>query len=338
MKSFQNILKRLNRSKYIIVVLFLACTFYTCRTKPSSFKSRSIGAPGELLIVIDHSLQSSEIKETLNNFAGEEFPCIPQPEATFKVTSITPHDFEGHFKAYRNIIILQQNFHLPAQLRYSSDIWASNQQVAEIRFSNEASFNQLFEENKSQLHDFLYYGDISTMSKANAKGADAATRKFIHDKYNLDMTLPQGFRLVKDTLGFCWFRHDRLETMQSIAINTFSLDSIPSLAIDDLVSLQDLVGSAYVPGPSENTFMTTESRMPVQFKRIFKNDLDIIELRGLWKVQGYFMGGPFVNFFIIDEKSNQLILIEGFVHAPTKQNKAYYVRQIESILYSVKKV
>ena len=66
------------------------------------------------------------------------------------------------------------------------------------------------------------------------------------------------------------------------------------------------------------------------------NSLDVIELRGLWKVEGYFMGGPFVNYFIRNHQANTLLMVQGFVHAPKKQNKAFYVRQVESILQSVK--
>lgn len=326
-----------NNIKNIVCLMILVVfSFFACKTESGSSKSRSIGAPGEVLLVIDKSLQNTEVKEIIAHFSSAEFPCVPQFETVFKLITIAPNDFEGHFKAYRNIIVVKQLKSKSSSVNYKRDKWASSQQLVEIEFKSEASFAQVFNENRDQIFDFLYYGDIRTMSKANEIGADAGLKNFIQDKYNIEMTLPQGFRLVQDTLSFSWFRFDRLETIQSIIIHEFDMDSVHSLASNDLIALRNYVAEKYVPGPNENSYMTTESRLPIICNQLTNDVLDAIEVRGLWKVEGFFMGGPFVNYFIKDKENNKLIMIEGFVYAPKKQNKSYFVRQVESILQSVK--
>ncbi len=307
-----------------------------CQTTGDGVKSRSIGAPGELLVVMDNNLQKTKVKRMINAFANEEFPCVPQFESTFKLTTLSPNDFEGHFKAYRNIVIVKQIASEKADISFRKDVWAGYQQVVQINFSEEDSFVEIFKRNQKKLFDFLYYGDIKSMQQANRNGADEGARHLIDEKFSVDMVIPQGYRLVKDTADFCWYRFDKLETNLHVIVKSFELDSIESLQDEVLIQLRDSVGKTFIPGPSELTFMQTEKRLPVLSKKIKVNGMDVIELRGLWKVDGFFMGGSFVNYFIKDDVNKKMLMVEGFVYAPRKQNKAYYVRQIESILHSVK--
>ena len=58
------------------------------------------------------------------------------------------------------------------------------------------------------------------------------------------------------------------------------------------------------------------------------------EMRGLWTVEGDFMGGPFVSWTFIDEPRNRLATVFGFVYAP-KVDKRNHIRRVESILHTV---
>ncbi|GAF01509.1 hypothetical protein JCM21142_117 [Saccharicrinis fermentans DSM 9555 = JCM 21142] len=270
------------------------------------------------------------------DFANEEFPCIPQPEATFKLSNIKPNDFEGHFKAYRNIIIIRQKKIKNTNIRYKKNVWATHQQLIEIDIPNIASFSTAFEEHRTRIFNFLYEGDIKTMQLANQKGADQKLSHYIHKKYGINMALPKGFKLMKDTADFCWFTFDRLATSTHIVIQSFNIKNLSSINNEYLVYLRDSIGKAFIPGPSELSYMQTEKRLPVMAKNKQINNMNITEIRGLWKVEGFFMGGPFVNYFIRDKAHDRLLMIDGFIYAPQKQNKAHYVRQMESILRSVK--
>ena len=58
------------------------------------------------------------------------------------------------------------------------------------------------------------------------------------------------------------------------------------------------------------------------------------ELRGLWHVQGDFMGGPFVSYSMVDEHRNRVITIDGYVYAP-KFDKREYLRQLHALALTV---
>jgi len=52
----------------------------------------------------------------------------------------------------------------------------------------------------------------------------------------------------------------------------------------------------------------------------------------LWKVQGDFMGGPFVDYFLADESTQQLTMLSGYVYAPAKPKKGIFMREVEAVL------
>ena len=62
----------------------------------------------------------------------------------------------------------------------------------------------------------------------------------------------------------------------------------------------------------------------------FKNHY-AVELRGLWRVNKYYMGGPFVSYAMVDEASNRLYYVEAFLYSPGKPQRDH-MRELETII------
>ena len=58
------------------------------------------------------------------------------------------------------------------------------------------------------------------------------------------------------------------------------------------------------------------------------------EVRGLWRMENDFMGGPFYSLTFYDEPNTRLITVEGYAYAPYF-DKRPYMREIEGIVKSV---
>ena len=58
------------------------------------------------------------------------------------------------------------------------------------------------------------------------------------------------------------------------------------------------------------------------------------ETKSTWEVKDAFMAGPFINYAIEDEVNNRLLVIEGFVFAPS-MGKRDYIFELESIIKSI---
>ena len=71
-----------------------------------------------------------------------------------------------------------------------------------------------------------------------------------------------------------------------------------------------------------------------RIQKMLINDYTM-EARGLWRMKGDFMGGPFVSHTRLDQKNQRIITAEIFVYSPDKM-KRNLVRQMEASLYTLK--
>ena len=71
-----------------------------------------------------------------------------------------------------------------------------------------------------------------------------------------------------------------------------------------------------------------------EYREFMKGGRYYAELRGLWRLEGDFMGGPFVSLSTVDEVRNRIVTVEGYVYSP-KKDKRNFLRQVEAILYTL---
>ena len=156
----------------------------------------------------------------------------------------------------------------------------------------------------------------------------------IEKKFGVRLTLPKGYSMDLDTTDFSWFEsRGRGDVVQGILIYSYDKPEV-ELTSEYLFAKRTQFTKRFVPGPIVGSYMAVETETPTFRREIKINNIDVIELRNLWKVENEFMGGPFVSFSFIDEDKNKIINIDGFVYAP-QYDKRDYLRQVEAILNSV---
>ena len=79
----------------------------------------------------------------------------------------------------------------------------------------------------------------------------------------------------------------------------------------------------------------TETRAGVEYTPITLNGKYCGVMRGLWRMQGDMMGGPFVSHTRLDEKNHRVVVAEGFVYAP-ETDKRNFMRRIEAALFTLR--
>jgi hypothetical protein len=90
-----------------------------------------------------------------------------------------------------------------------------------------------------------------------------------------------------------------------------------------------------VPGSFPESYMATETRLGINYSGITLRGKYCGVLRGLWKMEGDMMGGPYVSIVRLDEVNNRVIVAEGFVYAP-ETSKRNYIRRLEAALYTLR--
>jgi hypothetical protein len=332
--SFLNQLVKIQTLTKLLLFVFILLIL-SCQRKDVSYKPHSLGAPGELLVVVDSPHWKAQTGQLIKGFVENEFPGLPQPEHLFKKSYIPHRVFDRHFKTYRNILLVYFDaMPFMGEVKFVKSRWALNQYIVEIHATDADNFKSLFQTHQQKMRDHFYNGDISTLIKAY-KNKTVELSKRVADIHGLKLDFPLGYQLKKDTSFFSWFAREYVDNQQGVFVYNYHRDSIVDFEPNSLLLIRNKMLQQQVPGPAMGSFMTTEEQFPVLVNNVHIAGQQWIELRGLWKVQGDFMGGPFVDYYLDDKENNQVVVLSGYVYAPSKSNKSLYVRQVEAIMRSL---
>ncbi|MFK5856145.1 MAG: DUF4837 family protein, partial [Bacteroidota bacterium] len=263
---------------------------------------------------------------------------LMQAEPIFDLAHVTVNNFSDMFKKHRNILIVDIDKNATAtKVEVFKNKWSAPQRI--IRISSPSSL--VFAD------EFINYTDgiISDYSEAERSRIISVFRpssknkvlKEVRKKFSLDITIPQGFYIAKTESGFMWIRKEVTDFSQAIIIISEPYVNEQQFSTNSIVARTNRDLKLYIPGESEGTYMTiSEDYIPVISKQVddFPSDYTK-ELRGVWKVEHDFMGGPFISYTFVDPSNDQIITIYGYVYHPNKK-KRNLLRQIEAIIYSVK--
>jgi len=317
-------------STLVISLLFTACT-----SNKQPLLPKVTGKPGEVLLVVDQFIWESEIGELLNNLLTQPFEAIPQEEPIYDPIRIPSSGFNNIFKSHRNIILAKiSSRNKKPRIIVQRDIWAKPQLVINIIGPNDSTTLQYLKENQDKLVSLLNQAEINrtidNYNKNRAKGIDEELKM----KHHLSLSVPIGYQMDVDCTNFVWISHEISDLTQGILIYYYNYSDPNTFTPEYLAKKRNEFTRRYVPGPVDGSYMKTEDLYPVVLNEYNRDDKYYIELRGLWKLEKAFMGGPYINLTTLDEQRNRVVTIDGFVYAPSL-NKRNYVREIEAIIHTL---
>jgi hypothetical protein len=325
-------------TRLTILLTLIVSIGYGCKNTEGVKRSPS-GAAGDMLIVMDDSLRKSEAGKLIFDMMTQPMLGLPQPEAIFTV-SVMPHrGFMDHTKSMRNILYIEVgNKKYTDTVLYFKNHWASDQAVAQIYASSKAMAAQLATNHEIRLVSFFTRAERERIVVYNNKYPNAPLVEQVKEQWGIQLSIPSGFNRNKSSDTFTW-----LSLEGPVNSTGFIIYSVPyvgegSFSKEYLLNKRDSILNKNIPGSAEGTYMTTEHQYPIHYKQLTISGQKTAEMRGLWKVQGDLMGGPFVSHVHYDEKNNRMLVTEGYVYAPEKPNKRNFIRQIEAILYSYKPI
>ena len=295
------------------------------------------GNAGELVIVVADKYWESQIGDSLKEVFTSQQIALPQygtygGEVIFDVINIPKSAFKDIIKGHRNILITSiASTHKKAKIIIKKDYWAKGQILIYMNAPNQSSFIKLLNSNKEQLVDKILEAERTRQIKVNKKYQNSAAHQQLSKNHELTLNMPKGFNIVVDNENFVWIKHETNDMTQNIIVYYYDYPSPDIFNKEDILKIRDSVLRNRVPGPSDGSYMTTERKAPIYTEELNIDNRYTYIIRGLWKVKGDFMGGPFVSYTTVDEERNRLVTVEGFVYRPNKA-KRNAVRKVESIL------
>lgn len=348
-------------SRYLLI-LSLAFSVFSCDLeKTAKMKSnlpRASGKSGEIIVVMDSTQWVGRLGAELKATFQELVPGIPREEPMSSLNHVNPEDFQSILKKQKNIIfatvlndkgkgnrILKKSFTKeslkminedPSLFMFEKkDEFAKGQDVLHLFGETEDILIENITKNKRNLQKhFIDVEERRLYKSLYTAKAEKGISKHIKDKLNCDIMVPYGYEIAIEDENFIWLRNFTPDVDKSIFISWVEYTSENLFALDSLLSLRTEVSKPYIlykPEDPESYMLTETENFDVIRKEVNFKGLYAVELRGLWKMNKYYMGGPFVGYAMVDESSNRLYYIEGFLYSPGKPQRDH-MRELDTII------
>ena len=296
--------------RYFIVFLFVlsACSD-GIKTLPSS-----TGILSEVIFVVEDALWENQVKDVAFKTFGVPIQGLTQDESSFRVIQVNHSEFKSILKTHKNIVIIAKNVHTSNQ----QDKWANNQLVVQLEFKHE---DNTLTKDLNKVKAIFEFREIRILRNSISKSSQKIQEKHIKEEFNIETLIPSEYTIIKDTVALFWatYNPEKQEEIKHLFIFSFEPKEINLQ--QEVLQKTDSIFAKYLLGAKQGQHVKIEDMFsPVYSANIY---------RGLWKLNGGFMGGPFlIKTYFIDKK---VVVTVGLIFAPNDR-KRNYIRTLEAIL------
>lgn len=324
--------------KKILSVVLITILLSSCVGNDKMILRTSIGKINKVMVVAKISDWTGDVGQEVRNSFGELQVGLPQPEPILSVSQVAPNGFSSMMKASRNILVISEG--ATENFSVKKNVYAQPQTIVYVQAKDDESIIKILQKRKSEIRRIFLDADIAfTQSIFEKDKLDEKQFETVKD-LGISLTIPDKFRKVKDSIGFLWLRNHLTSGIAKSGSNNILLYSVPlgdkTTVADSIVAVRNKIGKIHIPGSKPETMYMITEKAYTPFTFDAKIDgKQAYETRGKWEVKDDFMAGPFVNYTIIDEKNNRLVIFEGFTYAPSVSKRAFLF-ELEAIAKSMK--
>ena len=322
----------------ILLLLIIPFGFISCDEINERVLPGATGNSGDLLVVIDSTYYNHQAGEAIKKIFSQEQVGLPQREPLFSLIQVPHRSFARIFQTTRNIIMVNIKPESKIKLTVRKEVWSSSQMVVTITAPSDEIAAQTITKNAEVLLDYFNDKELARLHAKFKINQHSKNAQHLNEKFKLSLSLDELYIVAEETEDFIWMRKEKSvgghPVSQGIIIYTYPYVSDSTFDVSKLVEKRDYYTKKYVAGGNENSYMTSYLEYVPAQKEISLNGVYVNELRGLWHMQGGFMGGPFINYTLVDEQRNRVICIDGYVYAP-KFDKREFLREQEALIKTV---
>jgi len=322
--------------KHIFIALLAFLVIASCEDGKSTDQrlvSSSSGNLNHLSIVSQNELWEGNIGEAVRDIFAAPVVGLPQDEPLFSLRHMPEEVFTGFTRKNRTILKIEKG--KTADFKIAKDPYARPQVMVVVSGENNQEIIKQLKENAPRI--IATFKNTEITEKLRRINKSLNTNNNIENNHGLTIQFPTAYRIAKEEDDFVWIRKDITTGTMDIMIYELPLGTVKrnDSTITNIIKMRDSIGKVHIPGEKEGTHMITEKAFsPLLFETIIDNK-PTLETRGTWEVKDTFMAGPFVNYVIEDKLNDRLVVMEGYVFAPSVQ-KRDYMFELESIIKSVK--
>lgn len=323
----------------------------------------STGDIDEIVLLMPDNLWKGAAGDTLRHLLLQDFELLPQSEPMFDIRPLsTMKQFTNMLQRSAVVLFMADmsdtgndiTAAIQAQLQQFKaagkdappffarrDVWATPQRVIYFYANNANELTTKIAANSKGIIQQLYeIGDLKAYNNAYAAKPNDGIANMLATDYGIELKVPNNFEEAQKKTGFAWFRADNEATEEVLNLMLYTkpyTGNSPGLTLSTAIALRNEMGKnissqiagSYQVADTTLGFVTRMVKLP--------SGAEALEVRGLWRMQKDFMGGPFVLYCIDDKAQHRMIVADGFVFAP-KIDKRRLMRKLEMILRSMRPV
>jgi hypothetical protein len=320
-------------NKAHFLVLFVSLVLFSCQKKNNNLHRKTTGKINTISVIIDDQLWNGEIGDSIRNKFASPVVGLPQEEPLFSINQYPVKLLEGFMTDSRTIIVVKKEEQNKFEIRKNQ--YASPQNVFHISGKTGTDIIACLEKNAPQMIQLIKEMEIAESQRINS--LSLRNPKVIANKFHIALKIPSTYDYVLHKSNLLWLKKEINGGSISLLMYQVPINYLKknSDLISKIIKMRDSVGDLYISGTEPKTSMITEEAYAPYFSKISLDGKVAYETKGTWELKNDFMGGPFINYAIVDEDYNRVLVLEGFCYAPSK-DKRDLMHELEAIIKSVK--
>ena len=273
--------------KRIAIILFFLIITLSCSDNQQKLLPASSGNINNVSVVTSDELWDGAVGDIIRENFGRPIYGLPQIEPVFSLSHIPSKVFSGF--ATKSRTILKVDISEKEGVFNFKNTYASPQRIIQITANSVDKIIEIINENLNSIYSTMYLNEIREKQRRISKNLNQT--KAIKNSTGLTLRFPSAYRVAKVDSNFVWIRRD----IETGSVNLF-VSRYNDKNNSSIVKIRDSISKHHIPGPIENTFMSTDPIYTPSSQQISIRGKQILETRGLWEIKGQFMAGPFLNY------------------------------------------
>lgn len=315
------------------MLLWLSFSCDNGANKKSAYVPESSGNINHVTVVMPEKDWKASLGEKVKSELQEIYEGLPLDEPQFSLVYMNPKAFTGFARQNRNIIWFRKDS--LEGFRLSQNQFARPQILATITGIDTESQAFYFQENTELLKQTLIENERKEKLRRIMKSP--TTENTLSTRFGIELTYPSAYKTFKDTTNFVWIQKEVRKGHLNLIAYTLKENILEGSFNERILNIRDSIGKAYVPGRLDGSYQITERAFRPYFYRAIVDGKQAYLTKGTWEVANDYMAGPFVNYMIKDTLKNRILVVEGFVFAPTA-SKRDYMFELNTIINTLKQV
>jgi len=323
----------------------------------------AIGNINQLVVIADQDIWDGPIGDTIRFYYSTAFPILPQPEPILDLSHFTAIQLQADplRRDLRNYMIVGNlgNPDSPTTKLITKDIgeekvrrakedpgfnslagkdkWARGQLLIYQFAGSEEELIDILKKNFPAALNRIHQADATKLEATIYQdGESSRLNDEVLQKMGIQMRIPNDYQLATSDDQVIWMRRENPVSSSNIWLHKLKYTDSAQLSKEGIKAVRDSLGRKYISSTLPNTYMKiNDVDLPLL---IYEKTIDghyALEARGIWEIENDYMGGAFISYLIHYPEKNELVFLDGFVHAPG-EDKRNLMQYLEHILNTVR--